>query len=86
MIFGLRRIPHDVGGDPAVGDHVLALLHCHRRHRRHRLDTVDVHLGELLHKGEHGVELTFEVLDLIILDRDTREMGDAANGSGVNGH
>src|SRR5204862_380440 len=81
-----RRIFHDVVRDAAVIHHILALLHRHRRHRRHRLDASDVDLLELLDERQHGVELAFEVLDLLIGDRDPRQMRDAADCGGVDGH
>ena len=47
---------------------------------------VDVDLGQLLDEGQDGVELALKVLDLLLGDRDAREMRDAADGSGVDGH
>ncbi len=63
-----------------------ALLHHHRRHRGHRLDARDVDLLQLLDEGEHGVELAAQVLDLVLGDGDARQMRDAADGIGVDGH
>ncbi len=72
--------------DAAVGHHVLALLHRHRRHRGHRLDAFDIDLLQLLDERQDGVELALEVLDLIVRDRDARQMRDAADGCGIDGH
>ena len=59
---------------------------CHRRHRGHRLDTVDIDLLQLLDKGQDRVDLAAQMLDLAVLDGDTGEMRDTAHGRGVNGH
>ena len=47
---------------------------------------VDIHLAELLDERQHGVELALQVLDLVIGDRDARQMRDAADGGGIDGH
>ena len=47
---------------------------------------VDIHLGQLLDERQHGVELALQVLDLIVRDRDARQMRDAADGCGIDGH
>ena len=47
---------------------------------------VDVDLRQVLDEGQHGVDLVLEVLDLVLGNRDAREMGDAADGCGVDGH
>ena len=92
--FGTRKNWSSVAGalrtmssrDAAVGHHVLALLHRHRRHRGHRLDALDIHLAKLLDERQHGVELALQVLDLIVGDRDARQMRDTADGGGIDGH
>ena len=91
--FGTRKKCPRVAGafltyrrDPAVGYDVRALLHLHRRDRRHRLDPLDVDLGQLLDEGQDRVELAPQVLDLLLGDRDAGQMRDAADGGGVDGH
>ena len=42
--------------------------------------------GELFDKGQNGVELAAQILDLIVGNRDTRQMRDTADGGGVDGH
>ena len=74
MILGRRRVGQNLIGDLAVIDRVVTLFHLHRGDRRHRLDAVDIHLGELLDEGQHGVEFTLQMGDLIILDRDPRKV------------
>ena len=59
---------------------------CHRRHRGHRLDAVAIHFVELLDKGQDGVELALQMRDLVVGDGDARQMRDAADGGGVDGH
>src|SRR5882757_8568290 len=86
MVLAGRGVLHDVVGNPAVGHLVGALFHGHRGHRRHRVDAVHLDLGQLLDKGQNGVELAAEVLDLLVGDRDARQMRDAADGRGVDGH
>src|SRR5262245_15326313 len=81
-----RRVLDDVVEDAAIGDHVLALLHVHGSDRGHRLDALDVDFRQLLHEGKDGIELPPQVLDLIFGNRDAREMRDAADGGGVDGH
>ena len=43
-------------------------------------------LLQLLDEGEHGVELALQMLDLALGDGDARQMRDAADGIGVDGH
>src|SRR5262245_4919065 len=86
MVLGRRRVLDDVVGDAAVSDFVLALPQLHGRHRGHRLDAFDVDLRQLLDEGEDGVELALQGLDLLLGNRDAREMRDAADGIGVDGH
>jgi hypothetical protein len=45
-----------------------------------------IHLRELLDKRQHGVELALEMLNFILRDRNAREMRDAADGCGIDGH
>ena len=63
-----------------------ALLHRHGGDRRHRFDPFDVHLAELLDEGEHGIQLTLEVVDLLLGHGDAGEVRDAAYGIGVDSH
>jgi catechol 2,3-dioxygenase len=86
MAFRRRRIPEDIVGDAAVGDQVRPLLHRHRRDRGHRLSPRDVDLRQLLDESEDGVELAPKVLDLLLGDRNAGQMGNAADGIGVDGH
>ena len=51
-----------------------------------RLDALDVDSLERLDESQNGVEFAAEALDLVVLDGDAREMGDAANGRGIDGH
>jgi hypothetical protein len=37
-------------------------------------------------KRQHGVELALQVLDLVVGNRDARQMRDAADGGGIDGH
>src|ERR1700687_4259935 len=83
MVFARRSVAHDVVGNAAFGDHVRSLLHRHGYDRRHRLDTLHVQLGQLLEKGQHGTELAFEGLNLVVRDGDTGEMRYAAD---INRH
>jgi len=46
----------------------------------------DVDLGKLLDECQYGVELSAQMLNLAFRDGDARELGNAANGGGVNGH
>jgi len=86
MIFARGRVCHDGIGDAAVGYLVLAHCHRHRHHRCHRLDTRNIDFRELLDKSQHSIELTAQVLNLVVGDRYAREMRDPADPIGVNGH
>jgi len=86
VILPRRRVLHDRVRDVPIGDDVLALLHGNRGDRRHRLDGGDVDLRELLDERQDGVELAPEVLHLLIGNRNARQMGDAADGLGIDGH
>src|SRR3954451_22530540 len=86
MAVSRWRIAHNVVRYPAVGDLVLAHLHVHRCDRGHRLDALDVHLRELLDESQDRVELTLEVLDLVLRNRDAGEMRDTADSSSVDRH
>jgi len=86
MIFARRRVGEHGIRNTAVGDPILAHCHRHRHHRGHRLDAGDIDFRELLDEGEHGVELTAQVLDLVIGNRYARQMRDAADRIGVYGH
>ncbi len=70
----------------AVRDHVGPLLHHHWGYRGHRLDPCHIDLGKLLDERQHGVDLAPQVLDLVIGNRDPRQMRDAANRGGINRH
>src|SRR3569833_2297637 len=84
--FGRGRVGNDIVGDLAVIDHILPLLHLHRGDRGHRLHALDIDLRELLDKGEHGIELALKMRILVLGNRNARQMRDAADGSGVDGH
>src|SRR5712671_52474 len=86
MVLAGRGVLHDVVGNPAVGHLVGTLFHGHRGHRRHRVDAIHLDLGQLLDKGQNGIELAAEVLDLFVGDRNARQMRDAADGRGIDGH
>src|SRR3954453_7318730 len=86
VTFGRGRVGNDIVGDLAVIDQILPLLHLHRGDRGHGLHTLDIDLRELLDKGEHGVELALQMRNLALGNRNARQMRDAADGSGVDGH
>jgi hypothetical protein len=86
MIFAQGRIRQDIIGNAAVGDRILAHVHRHWHYRRHRLDARNIDFRKLLDEGEHGIELAAQMFDLIIGNRDARQMRDAADGIGVDGH
>ncbi len=86
MVLGGRRIPDDIVGNASVGHHVGTLLHLHRRHRGHRFHARDIDLRQLLHEGQDRIELALQVRDLVLRDGDARELGNAANGIGIDGH
>ena len=81
MILARRRVRHDGVGDAAVGDLVLAHLHRHGRHRRHRLDAVDLSFRKLLDESEDSVELAAKMLDLVLGNSEARQMRYAADGT-----
>src|SRR5260370_1055233 len=85
-LVGGRRVPDYVVRDLAIIDHVGALLHFHRRDRGHRFDAIHVHFAELLDERQHRVQLALEMWNLALSDRNPREMGDTANGGGIDGH
>src|SRR5258708_19948031 len=86
MVVGGRRVPDYIVRDLAIIDHVGALLHFHRRDRGHRFDAIHVHFAELLDERQHRVQLALEMRNLALSDRNPREMGDTANGGGIDGH
>src|SRR3954466_616486 len=86
VAFGRGRVGNDIVGDLAVIDQILPLLHLHRGDRGHGLHTLDIDLRELLDKGEHGVEFALQMRNLALGNRNARQMRDAADGSGVDGH
>ena len=86
MILLRRRILENVAGDTAVRDFVLAHFHRHRRHRRHWLNAGNVDLGKLLDEGQHGIELALKVRNLILGNRNARQMRNPADSLGVNRH
>jgi hypothetical protein len=45
-----------------------------------------VHLLQLLDERQDAVELVLQMLDFILGNRDTRQMRDAADGCGIDGH
>ena len=84
MIFARGRIGEDGVRNAAVADRVLAHVHRHRYHRRHRLDAGNIDFRKLLDEVENGIELPAQMLDLIISNRDARQMRDAADGMGLS--
>src|SRR6266567_5495567 len=86
MFLRRRRILEDGVGNTAVGDDVRPLLDLHRNDGRHRLDTFDIDLRQLLDEGENGVEFAPQVLDLVLGNRNARKLRDAANGIGIDRH
>src|SRR5439155_243046 len=74
------RIVEDGIGNAAVGDDVRPRLHLHRNDGRHRLDTFDIDLRQLLDKGENGIELAPQVLGLDVLDRANERTALGAGG------
>ena len=46
----------------------------------------DVAVNAVLDEGEHGVELALQMRNLVLGNRNARQMRDAADGSGVDGH
>src|SRR5262249_40034147 len=69
-----------------VGHDVLALLHEHGRYRGHRLDAGHIDFVKLLDESEDRVQFALQMLDLVVVDRDAREVRDVANGLGVDRH
>ena len=47
---------------------------------------VDIDLGKLLDERQDGVDLAPQMLDLVVGNRNPRQMRDAADGRGINGH
>src|SRR3954465_3041234 len=86
VTFGRGRVGNDIVDDLAVIDQIPPLLHLHWGDRGHRLHALDIDLRELLDKGEHGVELALQMRNLALGNRNARQMRDAADGSGVDGH
>src|SRR5258708_3023099 len=86
VVLACRCVAHDALADLPVGDLVLTLLERHRSDRGHRLDALDIDLGQLLHESQHGIDLALQVRDLLVGDRDARQMRDAADGLGIDGH
>src|SRR4029079_13854798 len=85
MIRG-RRVPDDVISDLAIIDHVGALFHFHRRNRGHRFNAIDIDFRQLLHEGQHRIQLALQMRNLALSDRDPRELGDTAYGGSIDGH
>src|SRR5580692_1018286 len=81
-----RRVGDDGIRDAAVGHLILAHSHLHWRHRRHRLDTRDVDLVELLDEGQNGVELALKSGHLVLGNGDPRQMRNAADRICVDSH
>src|SRR4029078_10570405 len=77
VIFAHRSILDDLLSDTAIGHHIGAFLHRHGGDRRHRFDPLDVHLAELLDEGKHGIQLTLEMVDLLLGHGDAGEVRDA---------
>src|SRR5262245_27411760 len=66
VVLAYRRILDDVFRNTAIGHNVRPFLHRHGRHRGHWLDSLDVHLRQLLDKRKHGVEFAAKMLDFVI--------------------
>src|SRR5215470_9102219 len=81
-----RSVLEDGVGNASVGDAVRALSHFYRNDRGHRLDTFDIDLRQLLDKGENGIELAAQMLNLVLGDRNARKLRDAAHGLGIDRH
>ena len=47
---------------------------------------VDIDLRELFDKRQNGIELALEIVHLLLGNRNAGEMGNAADGIGINGH
>src|SRR5215470_4287869 len=77
--FSRRRVLENGFRVTAVGHDVFALFHEHGRDRGHRLDAGHVDLVELLDEGEDRVQLALQMLDLVVVDGDAREVRDVAN-------
>src|SRR3984957_9272638 len=81
-----RRVGDDSVRNTAVGHLILAHFHRHRRHRGHRLNTLDVDLAELLDKGQNGVELALKASHLVPGNGNPRQMRNAADRICVDSH
>src|SRR5262245_54997336 len=79
VVLAYRRILDDVFRDTAIGHNVRAFFHRHGRHRGHWLDSLDVHLLQLLDKRKHGVEFAAKMLDFVLGDGDACEMCNTAD-------
>ncbi len=86
MIFARRSVCQDVIGDTAVGYLVVAHPHCHRHHRRHRLDTRDIRLSQPLDKGQHRIEVTAKTFDFFLRNRHAREVRNPTDSFRINRH
>jgi hypothetical protein len=74
------------GGFAAVRYLVRALLHGHRRDRRHGFDAIDIHFGKLLDETENAVQLANHAVCLFFGDGNTSKARNALNGGKVDGH
>src|ERR1043166_8729205 len=84
VAFPRGRVLENAFRIPTVAPHVLALLHQHGRDRGHRVDAGYVDFIKLLDKGKDSVQLALQMLDLVVVDRDAREMRDVADGLRVD--
>ena len=50
------------------------------------LDALDIDLRQLLDKGQHRVQLALQMRNLGLGDRYPRQMGDTADGIGIDRH
>ena len=86
MILGQRRIADNPFGVITIRHFIDALFHHHRGHRRHRLDTRNIDLVQLLDKSQHRVELDLQMGHFSVGDGDAREACDLPNGRLVDRH
>ena len=79
--FAKHRVAH-----VAVGDDIGAPRQRLGDHCGHRRDARRIDLAKLLDPAKDGVQLTLEPRDLGIVDANAREMRDALDGGGIDGH
>src|SRR5680860_1070612 len=85
-VIDLRRVSEDVGGTQAVSDLVLALLHGHGRHPRHRFDRAGVDLVELGDPIEDPRQLLLEPAGLLLGNGEAGKPGNTMDSGAIDGH